>query len=156
MRDSRDDLRDIRDDLSDRLRKIAKQRQLLLTQLKALEIQEAAAKALLNAEEAQFRGQELPFGGDEPLQPVTSPTSVFRKFALECLSDGQDWSLSHMTKEAIERGLSSAAEGRSLGRSLHAALLGLRQQGMVERDVAGHWKIVRPRLISHRESQIVA
>jgi hypothetical protein len=141
-------MRDIRDDLNDRLRKIAELRQHLLGQLRALEVQEAAAKAMLLAEDARFGGEELPLGDSASAQPVTSPTSVFRRFVLECLNDGREWSLSRLSKEATARGISTTID-RSLGRSLHAALLGLKQQGIVEIPEPGHWKLIRHDTVSY-------
>ena len=35
-----------------------------------------------------------------------------------------------------------------LGRKFHAALIGLKQQGLVEVPDPGHWKLVRPQLVA--------
>jgi hypothetical protein len=145
-------MRDIRDDLAERLQVLARERRRLLADLKALDVQEASVKALLEGEDRRFGGDGLPLGDDDAKSAAGSPTSVFRRFALDCLNSGKDWSLSQMSKEAIERGLITASEGRSMGRSLHAALLGLKQQGLVEIPEPGHWRLVRPRLVTERKA----
>jgi hypothetical protein len=150
-------VRDIRDDLTDRLKIIAEKRRRILASIKALDMQEAAIKALLEVEDARFGGESLPLGEGtsadaNALQATaTAPTSIFRRFVLERLNDGQEWSLSRMRRQAIESGLSPNEDGQSLGRQLHAALLGLKQQGLVEIPVPGHWRLVRPRLVNDED-----
>jgi hypothetical protein len=148
-------MRDIRDDLTDRLKVIAEKRRRILAAIKALDVQEAAIKSLLEAEDTRFGGESLPLGeraDANALQATaTAPTSIFRRFVLECLNNGQEWSLSRMRRQAIESGLSPNEDGQSLGRQLHAALLGLKQQGLVEIPEPGHWKLVRPRLVEGQD-----
>jgi len=137
-------MRDIRDDLAERLQRIEQERTRLTAALRALEIQEAAVKALLAAEDRRLGGDALPLGDETAIpETATSPTSVFRRFALACLSNGQEWSLSQIRKAAVERGIATFSADKSIGRSLHAALLGLKQQGLVVAPVPGHWRLVR-------------
>jgi hypothetical protein len=78
----------------------------------------------------------------------TSLTSVYRRFVLECLGDGQDWSVSRMRRQAMQLETFSNEDGSTLGRKFHAALIGLKQQGLVEVPEPGHWRLVRPQLVA--------
>jgi hypothetical protein len=125
MRDLRPDLKERLDNLSEEAARLEKR----LAELKALK---ASLAALLAEEDARL-GQPSLFAQDAGL------SSAFYSFLLNAMANGDAWSVKDL-KPIAEQGRVFAGDS-SIGRQLHAALIGLRNRGLVEHVGSGTWRL---------------
>ena len=136
-------LDDIRPALRQRLEHYAQERSRIEGELQELERAEMLVHNLLEEEEARFT-QGVPVrtarGNAEEISLAAGRTPL-AAFLLEELRDGTPRDLSELVAAATRRGLQFGK--RSPGRSLHFALTGMAQNGLVERNRdQGTWQII--------------
>jgi hypothetical protein len=136
-------VRDITEDLRQRLSKIRIERGVLQSRLQWLDKVEASLADALEYERAGVdAGQAfLSFG----VQPEEERTPI-AQFLREALSDLRPRSLDDLKRAAEERGV--AFGDKTPGRSLHFALVGMQQGGIVQRTEDGNWRMLPS---GHRE-----
>lgn len=132
--------------LQRRIEEIREQRQSLSAKIKELDAQEAAFMRALEAEtrfpslpitpaeRGRLHAEVLEYVGNELLR-----TNV-KDVVLEILSDGKEWSLKALKRQAEEKNL-RVPEGQALGRVIHGALMGLLSGKKVEHVRTGIWRI---------------
>jgi len=133
-------LKDIRPDLTARLNSVRDERKVIADQLRELEAQEQSLKSLLDIENKRFH-TATPEGTGTAQMPGTVFPGSLRDFADWVLQDGQALHLDEIKRSAEIHGV-HVAEGVSLGRILHGALLGLKKEGLAEIVAPGTWKRV--------------
>ncbi len=134
---SANSMRDIREDLRHRLTKIAVQRGELRSRLAWLDEVEAHIKALVEYERAQVEFDQPALFTDDSLE---AEQSAIGKFVREALSDLRPRTLDELKATAQERGM--AFGDKNPGRVLHFALVGMKQNGIVDRDTEGRWRLL--------------
>jgi hypothetical protein len=111
-------MRDIRCDLQERIELTVEQRTELEKRLQALEEREQRLRALLRDE----GGQSAISPYEQPLLSLGIPADTatgarLREFVLQALSDGHEWDLNDLKKQA--QGIALTTAGASGRRALH-------------------------------------
>jgi len=132
-------LRDIRDDLKERLAAIDTEADKLKAQLNSLTQKRLSLQALLEEEEARFaKGDQNLFAG-APDEPGKYATPLSKIILGKIKYNGGS-----ATLEDLKRAAESAAYDfgeKQPGRSIHFALIGMAQNGLVENLGDGVWRI---------------
>jgi hypothetical protein len=145
--------RDIRTDLSERIAAIREERRRLGAQLKELESLEAMYVKAIETEERRVHSEDLTINVTansaarflEAVQSVREAARTVqnaRQFVLNAMKDGRNWNLTELKGLASAEGVLTK-EGASIGRTLQAALMGLKQQGFVTNLGGGVWKMAK-------------
>jgi hypothetical protein len=131
-------MRDIRQDLRERLTQVQQQRTALEKQIATLEDREASLKALLQQEEENTRIQSVTMGTAAARANGRYSTPLAR-FVLRAFTKQDRCSLRELRAAAVKEGFQFGR--KSPGRSIHFLLLGMKQNGMVERSRDGTWSL---------------
>ncbi|MGD0115717.1 MAG: hypothetical protein ABSC13_06920 [Dehalococcoidia bacterium] len=143
-------MRDIRKDLKERLESIAVQKRAAENQLARLKETEDMYQALLEDEQLRWKAQQPPLAGLETMrQPKSNGRTPLGRFIMEMLGDGRVWERADLAKLASNRGL--IGTDKSPGRVLHFSLVGMAQNGLVEKVGDSSWRL--PRLENTGDSE---
>lgn len=137
-------MRDIRPDLKERLENIAKQRQQLQESLVQLKEQEDRISDLLKVEDSRFEAER------ESFLPLFEPDpetvghngkygSPVARFVFDFLHENKEASLQMLKRGAAREGIPFGR--KNPGRALHFLLVGMAQNGLVEKMDSGQWKL---------------
>jgi len=135
-------MRDIRKDLEERLEAIAIEKKALESQVTCLSEAEDRLRTLLEDERLHWKERQPPLAGLEAVrQPKSNGRTPLGRFIMEMLGDGRVWERADLAKLAKNRGLIAA--DKSPGRVLHFSLVGMAQNGLVEKAGEGLWRLHR-------------
>jgi hypothetical protein len=134
-------LRDLREELKKRLQLVVAERGQLEGRILFLRESEQQLKALLDYEEMRVRHEEsnLTFPFLSADRSGETARSKFALFIQDALAGGQTRSLEDLKQAAVDARINF--EGKRPGRVLHYALLGMSQNGLVERVATGVWRM---------------
>jgi hypothetical protein len=134
-------MRDIRPDLTQRLAAIESERQILEKRLSELEQTEFSIRVLLGAEDQSWSGspQIALFEGRSEDQQNGKYNSPWARFVLSTLSEQGPCDLSMLKRIALKKAIGFG--DKSPGRALNRLLLGMLQNGLVEKVGDGTWKL---------------
>lgn len=132
-------MRDIRKDLRERIDGIRSQQEHLAFRIKELDKQANMLEILLDQEEKDWEArQPTLFGAGELIRKVRTHSQL-GKFLLESLRDGN----THTTEELVglvqKQGI--PVKGKSPRRAVHFALVGMKQNKLVEMPQSRVWKL---------------
>jgi len=136
------EMRDIRKDLKERLEAIADEKRAAQNRLANLDKAETMLQVLLEEEQLRWKSQQPRLVGLETVaRPKTNGRTPLGRFIREIMSDGREWQTAELAKLAKNRGL--IAEGKSPLRVLHFSLVGMKQNGLVEKVGLTSWRLPR-------------
>lgn len=127
-------MRDIRQDLNDRLTTIDAERSSLQERLSILDQEKALVFQMLELENSRWQKARSPTQGAQ--NRVDGPE--LSHYIMKLLADGREWRHGVIRDKAVSDGY--LAESDSPGRAIHASLVNLKRQGVVEHVDTGIWK----------------
>lgn len=132
-------MRDITKDLEERIEDVEKERAQLQRQISVLDQKAETLTTMLESERARWPEQaSLP--GLVSGNGAGWLASPFSRFLQHALSDGRPRKLHELKLLATNQGIDF--KGKSSGRTLHFALVGMQQNGLVERlKKTREWKL---------------
>ncbi len=136
-------MRDITSDLVERINELEAEQQRLTDELREIEKDKSLVKMLLEREIARKRRlQPALFGpgelGEGKEEKYSTPLA---RSVLEFLKERESAHLDDLKQNALLRGIDFA--DKSPGRAIHFLLLGMEQNGYVEKVQDGIWKLKR-------------
>lgn len=134
-----DRFRDIRKDLAERIEAARARKEKALADAEAAAAEEEHAKALFALENRRIHGSAPRIRLRRPSKKPGSPVAEFLE---QALSNGHPRSLDELNTMAWNWGV-EIEDGKSLKRSLNAALLGWKRYGRAEKDEDGKWRILK-------------
>jgi len=133
-------VRDLREDLRQRLQALALERATLSERLAYLDQIEVQTKNLLEYEVMRIQaGSAAQQGLFTDTQIADSQRSDLSLFLRDALSDGTPRPLGYLKRAAQKRQIDFG--GKNPGRVLHFALTGMAQNGIVEMEEKGVWRL---------------
>ena len=132
-------MRDIRKDLEERIEETEAERAQFHRRIEALDQRIDMLRGMLESEKARWPEQQVLPGlisGNGVRHRLSSPLS---QFLVKALADGAPRSLTDLKRRAKDMGVDFS--GKTPGRALHFALVGMQQNQMVERLETGEWKL---------------
>lgn len=139
-------MRDIRSDLKERLQRIDADAEKLRAELNALTQKRNSIQALLTEEEARFAKTDQMLFAGAPNDPGKYATPLSKLILGKIRLNGGQASLDEL-KEAAEQAAYDFGE-KTPGRSIHFALIGMAQGGLVEALGNGVWKLKEVRQVN--------
>ena len=133
-------MKDITKDLQERIEEVQDKRAQLQRQLDALTAREATLRSMLEYERLHWAEQPAFPGLDKTNgHQLWSPLS---KFIVETLGSHGPQSLDDLKRKALDCGYDF--KGKSPGRALNFALVGMARNRIVEQIDTGQWKLAHP------------
>jgi len=133
-------MKDITKDLQERIEEVQDKRAQLQRQLDALTAREATLRSMFEYERMRWPEQPALPGLDKTNgHRLWSPLS---KFIVETLGSHGPQSLDDLKRRALDRGYDF--KGKSPGRALNFALVGMARNRIVEQIDTGQWKLAHP------------
>jgi hypothetical protein len=133
-------MRDIRGDLEERLEALRRERAHLELQISTLEQKESVLRALLKQEDERLASHSvLPIHPSHGLNGDSRYSSPVAKSVLASLQEHSLCSLEELKEEAMRRSVPFGK--KNPGRVIHFLLLGMQQNGIVERLKDGSWRL---------------
>jgi len=131
-------MRDIRKDLRERIEDIRSHQEVLQLRIKRLEEQAAMLENLLKQEEADWQVRQ-PALFDLGKGSSARVRSELSRFLLAALNDGKPHGIVELVDLAQSKGI--PIKGKSPRKAIHFALVGMKQNKIVEMLESGVWKI---------------
>ena len=132
-------MKDIRKDLRERINDMRSRQERLQIQIKELNTRANMLEVLLDQEEREWRQKQptlLDLGTD--VSPVRTHSELSR-FLLNSLRDGNPHNTDELVALAENKGI--PIKGKSPRRAIHFALVGMKQNNLVEMVRSRVWKI---------------